>query len=154
MVRRSKFLSRLQQQAVVSLLCVGVLAGCGGGGGSASSAQGATSAATAATPPNSTIPAAPASGPGSSSTEKVVGLKWQPPSANADGSPLTSLAGYRVLYGRTEDNLDQSVMIADGNVIECAIEALDPGLWYFAVVTQGADGIEGPRSNVVWKIVG
>lgn len=80
-------------------------------------------------------------------------LAWVAPSLNNDGSALTELAGYRISYGRSPDELDRSIVIDSASVLECAIEQLDAGTWYFAVVAYNAYGLEGPKSNVAAKTV-
>ncbi len=40
-----------------------------------------------------------------------VTLSWYPPTQNADGSPLTDLAGYRVYYGHSADSLHQVITL-------------------------------------------
>ena len=42
-----------------------------------------------------------------------VTLNWVPPTQNTDGSPLTNLAGYHIMYGTSAGNLNQSVQVAN-----------------------------------------
>jgi hypothetical protein len=76
-------------------------------------------------------------------------LNWGAPTQNTDGSALTNLSGYRVLYGRSADNLDNAISLSNPSVNSAVIENLSTGTWYFAVVSLGAQGAESSRSNVV-----
>ena len=148
-----------------------VLAGCGDGGGDGSATalnpvfpQNPPPAA--GNPPPVVIPP-PSSSPGDTtspplvqnpgSTEEnaanAVELVWAPPAVNVDGTPLDTLAGYRVLYGRDVENLDQSVLIEDPQIHQCVLEDLPKGTWYFAVVARNALGLEGPPSNIASKTI-
>lgn len=76
-------------------------------------------------------------------------LNWGAPTQNTDGTALTSLSGYRVLYGRSSTDLSQAVSIGNPSVNSTVVENLSPGTWYFAVVSIGAAGVESTVSNVV-----
>lgn len=76
-------------------------------------------------------------------------LNWGAPTQNTDGSALTNLAGYRVLYGRSADNLDQSISVDNPSINSYLVPNLSSGTWYFSVVTVNSAGAESTRSNVV-----
>jgi hypothetical protein len=78
----------------------------------------------------------------------AVTLNWGAPSANSDGSALTDLAGYKILYGRSAGGLDQSVSITNPSVNSYLVENLASGTWYFSVVSVNAAGIESMPSSV------
>ncbi len=80
-------------------------------------------------------------------------LRWEVPAAKVDGSPLDDLAGYRILYGRHADDLDQSVLIGDPNVTSFEFTTLQTGIWYFAVVAVSASGLEGPPTVTATKSI-
>ncbi len=80
-------------------------------------------------------------------------LSWVPPTTNDDGSVLTDLAGYRIRYGRSSTNLDQSVSISNSAINSFAIDNLSPGTWFFAVVTVNSQGTESSPSNVASKTI-
>lgn len=83
----------------------------------------------------------------------VATLRWEAPPSKLDGSPLDDLAGYRILYGRKADDLDQSVLINDPAVTTYEFTTLTKGIWYFAVVGVNAGGLEGPPTVITTKSI-
>ena len=81
-------------------------------------------------------------------------VSWTPPTTNTDGSALTDLAGYRVVYGRAADALDQSATVNNaGPQLPTRWTNLSQGTWYFAVVAVNASGVESDLSNVASKTI-
>jgi hypothetical protein len=80
-------------------------------------------------------------------------LSWTPPTQNSDGSTLGNLAGYRVMYGRTSSNLDQTVNVDNPSVNRYMVENLSSGTWYFAVVAVNASGVTSQLSNTASKTI-
>lgn len=80
-------------------------------------------------------------------------LRWEAPPSKLDGSPLDDLAGYRILYGRSSDDLDQSVLIDDPSVTSYEFTSLSKGIWYFAVVAVNSGGLEGPPTVITTKSI-
>jgi len=83
----------------------------------------------------------------------VASLQWERPPSKVDGSPLDDLAGYRILYGRSTDDLDRSVLIADPARTSYEFSSLANGIWYFAVVAVNSGGLEGPPTTVASKSI-
>ena len=83
----------------------------------------------------------------------VASLQWEVPPAKLDGSPLDNLAGYRILYGRSPDDLDRSVFIEGATVNTYEFSDLEGGIWYFAVAAVNANGLEGPPSTAAMKSI-
>jgi hypothetical protein len=83
----------------------------------------------------------------------VASLQWERPLSKVDGSPIDDLAGYRILYGRSADDLDRSVLISDPSQTSYEIDSLARGIWYFAVVAVNAGGLEGPPTVVGSKSI-
>jgi hypothetical protein len=81
-------------------------------------------------------------------------LSWELPVQNTDGSALTNLAGFNVLYGRTSTNLDQAVQLTNPSVNRYVLENLASGTWYFAVVAVNTTGVASTPSNVASKTIG
>jgi hypothetical protein len=83
----------------------------------------------------------------------VASLRWEIPPSKVDGSPLDDLAGYRILYGRTADELDRSVLISSPATTSYEFATLAPGIWYFAVVAVNSGGLEGPATTPAQKSI-
>lgn len=79
----------------------------------------------------------------------AVALRWVPPTANEDGSTLTNLAGYRIYYGRTADNLSNVMPLSNPGLARHVMEGLASGTWHFAITALAAGGAESERSPVV-----
>jgi hypothetical protein len=80
-------------------------------------------------------------------------LEWEAPMAKGDGSPLDDLAGYRIVYGRSPDDLDHSVYIGDPAQTSYEFTDLPQGVWYFAVIALNANGLEGPPTPPAMKSI-
>jgi hypothetical protein len=101
-----------------------LLAACGGGGGD----QNQGSASNSAT------------------------LRWQPPTQREDGTPLTSVGGYTLYYGRDSSNLERAVHLG-GSVTEYRVDFLERGTWYFAVSASDSNGVESRLSAMASKTI-
>jgi hypothetical protein len=80
-------------------------------------------------------------------------LSWQPPTQNIDGSPLVDLAGFRIVYGKVADNLDQVVSIPNPAITSAVVESLTTGTWYFAVKAYTAANVQSDLSNLASKTI-
>lgn len=80
-------------------------------------------------------------------------LSWQAPTENTDGSVLTDLAGFRVVYGTSSGALNQTIQVASPGASSYVVDQLASGTWYFAVKAYSADGLESSQSNVVSKTI-
>jgi hypothetical protein len=80
-------------------------------------------------------------------------LQWIPPIDNIDGSPLTNLAGYRIVYGTSSTRLTQTIQLANAGLSSYVVENLAPGTYYFAVRAYASSGAESSDSNVVARVV-
>jgi hypothetical protein len=83
------------------------------------------------------------------STSRTATLSWQAPTTNTDGTPLTDLAGYRIYYGSSPEQLSHTVQINTAGLQTYVVDDLQPGTWYFAVTTVAANGVESTLSDVV-----
>jgi putative Ig domain-containing protein len=83
----------------------------------------------------------------------VAALRWDLPLSKVNGEPLDDLAGYRILYGRSSDDLDKSVFVNDPAATSFEIGSLGSGIWYFAVVAVSASGLEGPPTTIASKSI-
>lgn len=82
-----------------------------------------------------------------------VELSWTPPTQNTDGTSLTNLAGYRIVYGNTAAELVRDVAISNPSISAYCLTGLTPATWYFAVRAFNTTGGESVNSNVASKVV-
>lgn len=80
-------------------------------------------------------------------------VNWTVPTTNADGSPLTNLARYNVLYGTSATALTNTRVVNDPTSRGTTISSLAAGTWYFAVRAVNSNGGESASSNVASKVV-
>jgi hypothetical protein len=80
-------------------------------------------------------------------------LSWNPPSENTDGSALMDLSGYRIYYGRSENQLNRSVVIDNPGLTRYVVENLAQANWFFAMTSVNAEGVESRRSPTVSKTI-
>jgi hypothetical protein len=79
-------------------------------------------------------------------------LSWVAPTENADGSPLTDLAGYRVWYGSMSGHYDRVLDV--GPTTRATISNLPPGQqFFFAATAYDTSGNESTYSNEVSKLI-
>ena len=121
---------------------IGLAAGLAACNDPSSSASTAASTASSATAPSSSIAATtPTSGEsktvsGGSSTSsqpQSITLAWDAPTQNTDGSALTNLQGYQILYGTSAAALTQKISISTTGQQNYVVENLTSGTWYFEV---------------------
>jgi hypothetical protein len=77
-------------------------------------------------------------------------LNWVPPTVNADGTPLTDLAGYTIRYGTSPGTLNQIIEIKNPGVTSYVVESLTPATWYFAISAVNSQGVESQTTGVAW----
>ena len=80
-------------------------------------------------------------------------VSWEAPTTNTDGTALMDLAGYRIYYGSSPENLGHTVQINTIGLQTYVIDDLQSGTWYFAVMAVASDGSESKLSNVVSKTI-
>lgn len=81
-----------------------------------------------------------------------VSLSWDAPTTNADGTPLTDLAGYRVYYGTATGVY--GTVIDVGNISCYVVSGLTVGLtYYFAATAYDTGANESDFSNEVSKAI-
>ncbi len=116
--------------------------------GTSASATGTWSALRSVTTPTPTTPPPPPpAGTGTAS------LSWTPPTQNTDGTALTNLAGYRIVYGTAAGSLTRTIQVPNAALSTYVVDALAAGTWYFAVSAYTSNGFESERSNVTSKVV-
>jgi len=86
-------------------------------------------------------------------TQGSATVHWKKPTTTVDGLPLTNLAGYRVVYGQSADNLSLSLVIANPDITSAVIEQLAPGTWYFAAKAFTTANVESDLSPIGQKTI-
>ena len=79
-------------------------------------------------------------------------VSWHPPTENEDGTTLMDLAGYRIYYGNSTGNYDNTITI-DIGMSSYLIESLSESDWYFAMTAFNSLGIESVYSVEVHTAV-
>ncbi len=79
-------------------------------------------------------------------------LRWNPPTHNVDGSPLTDLAGYVVYWGLESISYTDSYRIEASSATEWLLD-VPPGTYYIAMTAFDSEGNESALSNEILKIV-
>ncbi len=113
---------------LIVLLLTAVLAGCGAGNQPLST---------------NTSGGGPGSPSGGTATGTAI-LSWDVPTTNADGTPLTDLAGFKVYYGNASGNYTTIVDV--GNITTYVVSNLGPGPHYFTVTAYNTSGYESDYS--------
>jgi hypothetical protein len=80
-------------------------------------------------------------------------LSWNAPTERTDGSPLTDLAGFRVYFGNSLDDLRYVIDVRDAGARSWVVDNLTSGTWYFAATALDTTGAESSRSNTTSKII-
>lgn len=77
-----------------------------------------------------------------------VTVNWTAPTQNTDGSPLTDLASYVLVYGTSSSNYTTTVPVGDGSATSTTLN-LAPGVYYVAMRAVNAAGDQSTFSNEV-----
>jgi Putative Ig domain len=91
---------------------------------------------------------------GTQPTAGSAALQWEAPSQNTDGSALTNLAGFVIVYGNSSTALTRSVRIENASVDRYTFEALPAGTYYFGIKAYTSAGVESDVSSIASKRIG
>jgi hypothetical protein len=80
-------------------------------------------------------------------------VNWTKPTKNTDGTTLTDLSGFKVVYGTSSSSLNQSKSVTGASATSTSIGSLGAGTWYFAVRAVNAGGVESANSNTGSKTI-
>jgi hypothetical protein len=89
-----------------------------------------------------------AAGSGTNTGAGTAALTWQVPTENTNGTPLTDLAGYTIVYGTTPDALSTSVQVTDIETTSYVVKGLGQGTWYFAIMSNTSSGETSTLSSI------
>jgi len=78
-------------------------------------------------------------------------INWVAPTRNIDGTTLRDLADYKVVYGTSQSNLSNTMMVNNPSATSATIGSLSAGRWYFAVRAVNSVQAESNNSNLVMK---
>jgi hypothetical protein len=78
-------------------------------------------------------------------------LTWDAPTTYTDGTPATTITGYRIYYGTAPGSY--SKIIDTGNATTWTITGLASGAWYFVVTAYDSFGMESDYSNELSKTI-
>lgn len=79
--------------------------------------------------------------------ERGITLSWQPPTQNADGSPVAADLRYRVHIGTESRTYSDAILLPEHEDLRYRIAPLAPGTYYLAMTTLTPDGIESEYSQ-------
>jgi hypothetical protein len=80
-------------------------------------------------------------------TSQNLAMSWDPPTTNSDGSTLTDLNGYRILYGVQPGVYNKSITVSAG-LSRYTLENLQSGTRYYVVmVATNKAGVESQKSH-------
>lgn len=83
-------------------------------------------------------------------TVRSVRISWQPPLTNTDGSTLTDLKGYRIVYGTQTGVYTSSVPVTGTGLATYTVDNLQSGKkYYFSMVSVNTAGTESDYSPEV-----
>ena len=90
--------------------------------------------------------------PGTTAPPPSAALSWSKPTQNADGTPLTNLAGYIVRYGTNVEALTEQIPVLSPNTTHLDIDNLPPGNWYFEVAAVNTADTESAFSSAASEV--
>ncbi len=76
-----------------------------------------------------------------------VTLSWAAPIENSDGSQLTDLSGYKILYGNTLGNYPNQIRIDNPSITTYVVENLAPNNYFFVATAFNSQGAESTFSS-------
>ena len=82
-------------------------------------------------------------------TMQNVMLSWAPPTTNTDGTALTNLNGYRILYGTQPGVYTATVTVNGAGLTTYTLENLQSGKYYLVMVAVTSAGAESDKSKEV-----
>lgn len=78
-------------------------------------------------------------------------LSWQPPTQRVDGSPLSTLAGFKVHVGQSSRSYSRVIDISGASNTRYTVTGLTAGRWYFAISATDDMGLSSDLSAEVSK---
>lgn len=82
-------------------------------------------------------------------TSECTKLSWTAPTENTDGSALTNLAGYEIVYGPAPDSLVGLRSVSGPTSTTLWVDKSSPGPLYAAVRAVNSKGVQSDNSNII-----
>jgi hypothetical protein len=79
-------------------------------------------------------------------------LQWTPPTTNTDGSALTDLSYYILVYGTDPAGLTERAQL-DAGLTVYVLEPLAAGHWYFQMMAVNSHGVQSVPTSPVDKVI-
>ncbi|HKU90854.1 MAG TPA: hypothetical protein VJP84_13765 [Steroidobacteraceae bacterium] len=80
-------------------------------------------------------------------------INWAAPTQNTNGTRLTDLKGFKIVYGKSATSLTYSQSVNSATATNATVAALGSGTWYFAVRAVNNAGAESDNSAVVSRTI-
>lgn len=82
-------------------------------------------------------------------------LKWTPVLTNTDGTPLTDLAGYRIVYSPKGVNNNTTITVSDPTATSLVVTPANPGTYAYVLLACNKGGAcSAPTAAVIGPPVG
>jgi hypothetical protein len=148
-------LSRLSQLSLTAfVLATALLSACGGGNNDPTSTASTGTGITSPTTPDPVTPTDPApTTPPPTASAGSITLSWVAPATNADGTPVSDLAGYRVYYGNASGNYSDNVTVSGPSTLTTTISNLPASTYYVVVRAFNTVNMESQASMEVSKTI-
>ncbi len=78
-----------------------------------------------------------------------VQISWEKPLLNTNGSSLNNISSYRIMYGSSAENKDNTVYF-DGSAVVGTIEDLSPGDYFLSMTTITQNALESDESDTFY----
>jgi hypothetical protein len=80
-------------------------------------------------------------------------LSWQPPTQRTDGTQLSDLKGYHILYGSAPGSYPNRITLDNPGLTSYVVSNLSQGTWYFVMTAFDANGAESSQTGAVSKTI-
>lgn len=80
-------------------------------------------------------------------------VSWTAPTTNTNGTPLTNLTGFKILYGTSSTALNRTQAVNNASARSAVVTSLGAGTWYFAVRAVNSNQAESDNSNIAQKTI-
>ncbi len=92
-------------------------------------------------------------GSGGGTTTGSATVNWHPPTQNTNGTTITNLSGYTIVYGTNRSNLTSAVKLTNPGLTSYVVENLAAGTYYFGVEAYNGAGASSAVSSLVSKTI-